>query len=153
VTLGDLVRGAERRVARAAAVAGVHLAVELTPTDGALDLDSAGIEIALDNVMQNAIRYGSAGDEVRIHAADERGWAVVEVRDRGPGIAPEDLPHIFNRFYRGKQVGTAEAAHGSGLGLAIARAAVLANGGNITAANNHDGPGATITLHLPLRRV
>jgi signal transduction histidine kinase len=153
VTLGDFVRGAERRVARAAAAAGVHLAIELAPVDGELELESAGIEIALDNVMQNAIRYGSAGDEVRIHAADERGWAVVEVRDRGPGIAPEDLPHIFNRFYRGKQVGTAETAHGSGLGLAIARAAVLANGGNITAANNHDGPGATITLHLPLRRV
>ena len=153
VTLGDLVRGAERRVARAAAVAGVHLAVELTPTDGALDLDSAGIEIALDNVIHNAIRYGSTGGEVRIRATDERGWAMVQVCDRGPGIAAEDLPHIFNRFYRGKQSGAAGAADGSGLGLAIARAVVLANGGNISAANNDDGPGATVTLHLPLHRV
>ena len=156
VTLGDLVRGAERRVARAAAAAGVRLAVELTRVDGELELDSAAIEIALDNVLQNAIRYGSAGGEVHIRAADERGWAMLQVRDRGPGIPPEDLPHIFNRFFRGKQVGAAGAtgaAGGSGLGLAIARAVVLANGGNITAANNHDGPGATITLHLPLRRV
>ena len=153
VTLGDLIRGAGRRVARAAAAAGVHLAVELNPADGALDLDSAGLEIALDNVIQNAIRYGSSGGEVRIRASDEHGWAMVQVRDRGPGIAPEDLPHIFNRFYRGKQTGASGAADGSGLGLAIARAVVLANGGNISAANNDDGPGATVTLHLPLRRV
>ena len=153
VTLGDLVRGAERRVARAAAAAGVHLAVELNPADGTLDLDSAGLEIALDNVIQNAIRYGSSGGEVRIRASDGRGWAMVQVRDRGPGIAAEDLPHIFNRFYRGKQTGTCGTADGSGLGLAIARAVVLANGGNISAANNDDGPGASVTLHLPLRRV
>ena len=153
VTLGDLVRGAERRVARAAAAAGVHLAVELNPADGALDLDSAGLEIALDNVIQNAIRYGSSGGEVRIRASDERGWAMVQIRDRGPGITPEDLPHIFNRFYRGKQTGAPGGADGSGLGLAIARAVVLANGGNISAANNDDGPGATVTMHLPLRRV
>ena len=153
VTLGDLVRGAERRVARAAAAAGVHLSVELNPADEALDLDSAGLEIALDNVIQNAIRYGSSGGEVRILASDERGWAMIQVRDRGPGIAPEDLPHVFNRFYRGKQPGASGTADGSGLGLAIARAVVLANGGNISAANNGDGPGATVTLHLPLRRV
>ena len=153
VTLGDLLRGAERRGTRAAAAARVHLAVELSAADGALDLDSAGLEIALDNVIQNAIRYGSSGGEVRIRASDEHGWAMVQVRDRGPGIAPEDLPHIFNRFYRGKRTGATGATAGSGLGLAIARAVVLANGGNITAANNDDGPGATVTLHLPLRRV
>ena len=153
VTLGDLVRGAERRVARAAAAAGVHLAIELNPADEALDLDSAGLEIALDNVIQNAIRYGSSGGEVRIRASDEHGLAMVQVRDRGPGIAPEDLPYIFNRFYRGKQTGACGTTDGSGLGLAIARAVVLANGGNISAANNDDGPGATVTLHLPLRRV
>ena len=153
VTLGDLVRGASRRGARAAAAAGVHLVVELNPADGALDLDSAGLEIALDNVIQNAIRYGSSGGEVLIRASDEHGWAMVRIRDRGPGIAPEDLPHIFNRFYRGKQTGASGTADGSGLGLAIARAVVLANGGNISAGNNDDGPGATVTLHLPLRRV
>lgn len=148
VTLGDLVRGAERRAARAAAAAGVRVAVEVTARDGERELESADLEIALDNVLQNAVRYGGAGGEVRISAAEERGRARIQVRDRGPGIAADDLPHIFNRFYRGKQAG---AARGSGLGLAIARAVVLANGGNISAANNYDGPGAAITLHLPLR--
>lgn len=148
VTLGDLVRGAERRAARAAAAAGVRVAVEVTAPAGERELESADLEIALDNVLQNAVRYGGAGGEVRISAAEERGRATIRVRDRGPGIAADDLPHIFNRFYRGKQAG---AARGSGLGLAIARAVVQANGGNITAANNLDGPGAAITLHLPLR--
>lgn len=147
VTLGDLVRGAERRAARAAAAARVHLAVEVPAGADACELDSAGLEIAFDNVLQNAIRYGGAGGQVRISAAAGAGEAQVTVRDRGPGIAADDLPHVFNRFYRGKQAG---AARGSGLGLAIARAVVLANGGAISAANNVDGPGATITFRLPL---
>lgn len=147
VSLGDLVRGAERRAARAAAEAGVDLAAELSAAAGDCELESAGLEIALDNVLQNAIHYGGAGGEVRLGASAEDGGTVIRVRDRGPGIAANDLPHVFNRFYRGKQAG---ATRGSGLGLAIARAVVLANGGSIAAANNDDGPGATITLRLPV---
>ena len=153
VSLSDLVRGLERRFAREAATAGVDLVVDLAAADEELELNSVGIEIALDNVMRNAIRYGGDGGEIRISAGDDHGWAVVRVRDCGPGIAPQDLAHAFDRFYRGKQVGGPNAAAGSGLGLAIAQAVVTANGGTITAANNRDGPGATFTLRLPLRRV
>ena len=153
VTLGDLVRGAERRFAGQAARAGVAVTAEITPSDGDLELHLAGMEIAVDNVMQNAIFYGGTGGEIAISGADDRGWAIIRVRDRGPGIAPDDLPHVFDRFYRGKPLGDAAVSKGSGLGLAIARAVVAANGGTITAANNGDGPGATFSVRLPLHRV
>ena len=153
VTLGDLVRGAERRFAGQAARAGVAVSVEMTAAEGDLELHLAGMEIAVDNVMQNAILYGGAGGEIVIGGADDHGWAIIRVRDRGPGIAAEDLPHVFDRFYRGKPMGEAAVAKGSGLGLAITRAVVVANGGTIAAANNGDGPGVTFSLRLPLRRI
>ena len=153
VTLGDLVRGAERRFAGEAARAGVALSVDLAPADGDLELHLAGVEIAVDNVMQNAIRYGAGGGEVVISGADDHGWAIIRIRDYGPGIAATDLPHVFDRFYRGKAMADAGVSSGSGLGLAIARAVVMANGGTIAAANHTDGPGASFTLRLPLRRV
>ena len=156
VTLGDLVRGAERRFARQAARAGVAISVEMTVADRDLELHLAGMEIAVDNVMQNAIFYGGAGGvgaEIVIGGADDHGWAIIRVRDRGPGIAAQDLPHIFDRFYRGKPMGDSAVSKGSGLGLAIARAVVVANGGTIAAANNGDGPGVTFSLRLPLHRI
>jgi signal transduction histidine kinase len=153
VTLGDLVRGAERRFASQAARAGVSVAVQITPSDGDLELHLAGVEIAVDNVMQNAIFYGGTGGEIVISGADDHGWAIIRVCDRGPGIAAEDLPHIFDRFYRGKAMGDGALSKGSGLGLAIARAVVGANGGTIEAANNSDGSGVTFSLRLPLRRI
>ena len=153
ITLGDLVRGAERRFASQAARTGVAVSVEMNAADADLELHLAGIEIAVDNVMQNAIFYGGAGGEIVISGADDHGWAIVHIRDRGPGIAPEDLPHIFDRFYRGKPMGDAAVSKGSGLGLAIARAVLVGNGGTISAANNSDGSGTTFSLRLPLRRI
>ncbi len=153
ITLGDLVRGAERRFAIQAARAGVAVSVEMTAADGDLELHLAGMEIAVDNVMQNAIYYAGAGGEIAISGADDHGWAIIRIRDRGPGIAPEDLPHIFDRFYRGKPMGDAAVSKGSGLGLAIARAVVVGNGGTISATNNSDGSGTTFSLRLPLHRV
>ena len=67
------------------------------------------------------------------------------VRDHGPGIAQEHLPHVFDRFYRAPE---ARSAPGSGLGLSIVRQAVEAHGGQVTAAN-HPGGGAVFTITLP----
>ena len=153
VTLGDLVRGAERRFASHAARAGVAISVDLAPADGDLELHLAGMEIAVDNVMQNAILYGAGGGEIVISGADDHGWATIRICDRGPGIAEADLPHVFDRFYRGKPMADAGVSKGSGLGLAIARAVVMANGGTIAATNNTDGPGSSFSLRLPLHRI
>jgi two-component system sensor histidine kinase MprB len=78
---------------------------------------------------------------VDVEARDGR----VRVRDRGPGIAPEDLPFVFDRFYRARQ---ARTLPGSGLGLALVRQVAEAHGGSAMAANA-DGGGAVFTLEIP----
>jgi hypothetical protein len=71
--------------------------------------------------------------------------AVLEVLDTGPGVAPEDLPHVFERFYRGRG---AEAGAGSGIGLAVVAELVAAHGGEV-AARNREGGGAAVHVRLP----
>jgi two-component system sensor histidine kinase MprB len=108
----------------------------------------ARLERAIANLLDNACKWnpptppaGRAGDpiEVRVHGG------VLEVRDHGPGIAAEDLPRVFDRFYRAPG---ARARPGSGLGLAIVRQMAEGHGGAVHAANDPDG-GARLTLELP----
>jgi two-component system sensor histidine kinase MprB len=96
---------------------------------------------AVGNLLDNALKWSPDGGSVEVLCA--RGD--VSVRDHGPGIAPEDLPHIFDRFYRAR---AARALPGSGLGLAIVAQVAQEEGGTIGAFNASDG-GAVVTLHLP----
>jgi two-component system OmpR family sensor kinase len=82
-----------------------------------------------------------------VSALDSPEFAVLEVRDSGPGIPEDELPHIFDRFFRGTNVGEARAS-GSGLGLAIARSIVDMHGGEIRVLSA-PGRGATFTVRLP----
>ena len=96
---------------------------------------------AVGNLLDNARKWSPAGRPVMVRCTN----GTVVVRDHGPGIAPDDLPHIFDRFYR------SPAAHGlpgSGLGLAIVAQVVKAERGTITAENEPTG-GARMTMHLP----
>ncbi|MBX5467469.1 MAG: HAMP domain-containing histidine kinase [Firmicutes bacterium] len=104
------------------------------------------VERALWAVVDNALKYTPAGGEVVLRADRQDGWAVVTVRDTGPGIAAEELPHLFERFWRGTE---ARGHEGSGLGLAIARALVEQDGGQI-AVTSQRGVGTTVRLAWPL---
>jgi two-component system, OmpR family, sensor histidine kinase MprB len=109
----------------------------------------ARLDRAIANLLDNACKWnpptgsptGRAGDPIEVRV---RG-GVVEVRDHGPGIAAEDLPRVFDRFYRSP---VARGRPGSGLGLAIVRQMAEAHGGAVHAANDPDG-GARLTLELP----
>ena len=96
-----------------------------------VEIDEILIEQVLINLLDNALKYSPAGSPVEISAAagDER--VVVEVADRGPGLAPGDEQRVFEKFYRSP---TACRARGSGLGLSICRGLVEAHGGRIEAA-------------------
>ncbi|MCW4457852.1 cell wall metabolism sensor histidine kinase WalK [Microbacterium sp. MPKO10] len=107
--------------------------------------DRARLDVILANLIGNALTHGRAPVHVEMSTRD--GGVSVAVIDSGPGIPPDDLAHVFTRFYKADTTRT--RAHGSGLGLAIARENALAHGGTLTA-ENRDGGGAVFTLWLPL---
>jgi two-component system sensor histidine kinase KdpD len=112
------------------------------PFDGIL------LEQVLMNLLDNAAKYAPAGTPIYIHAWIDAGEVLVQVADRGPGLAAEDLEHVFEKFYRGAHA-TATASRGAGLGLAICRAIIQAHGGRIWA-ENRPGGGACFLFSLPL---
>jgi signal transduction histidine kinase len=100
-------------------------------------------------LLDNALRFTPPGVGVEVSARAQDGRACATVTDTGPGIAPEHLPRVFDRFYRVEASRTrSEAGGGTGLGLSIARELARAQGGELTAANAPDG-GARFTLSLP----
>jgi signal transduction histidine kinase len=101
----------------------------------------------LGNLVGNALYHTPDGGRIVLSAARAGEQVLLQIRDSGPGIPDEDLPHIFERFYRGDKARPSSGA--SGLGLAIARSLVDAHGGQITAENAPDG-GALFTIALPL---
>lgn len=114
-------------------------------------MDAARIEQVFDNLLSNALKFSPAGAtvQVRIEPDPVAGGIRVGVTDAGPGIAPEDLPHIFNRFYQGRRQGTQTVA-GSGVGLALAKKIVEAHQGRIWV-ESREGAGTTIHFVLPVR--
>jgi two-component system, OmpR family, sensor kinase len=102
----------------------------------------------LANPLDNAIKFSTTGSAVTVRVAIDAQDAVLSVADAGPGISKDDLPHLFERFYRGSSARAAEA-HGVGLGLALSQAIVHAHGGRIEASNQPAG-GALFTVRLPL---
>jgi signal transduction histidine kinase len=101
------------------------------------------------NMLENAVKYSPNGGPIAIDARVADGWTIVEITDRGIGIAAEHLPYIFDRFYRVQSDSTALVG-GSGLGLYIVNALVRAHGGTIDV-RSVEGEGTTFTLRLPLR--
>jgi signal transduction histidine kinase len=100
-------------------------------------------------LLDNAVRYTPPGGRIAVVGRIRDGWVEVSVTDTGPGIAPDQLPRIFDRFYRAEVARTrSEAGRGTGLGLAIARDLARAQGGNLVAENAKTG-GATFRLSLP----
>jgi two-component system sensor histidine kinase MprB len=136
VALDDLVSAAiERAKARAPEATFV---TSLSPVH--VRVDPILVERAVGNLLDNAVKYSPAGAPIEVTVHDGE----VVVADRGPGIAEEDLPRIFDRFYR---AAAARAKPGAGLGLAIVREAAEAHGGAARAESNADG--ALFTLSLP----
>jgi heavy metal sensor kinase len=114
----------------------------------ALSGDIRLVQRMVGNLLDNAIKYTCANGRVDLAVRSAAGGRVeIEVRDTGPGIAAADLPHVFERFYRGDP---SRSQTGAGLGLSFARAVARAHGGDITAASSPGG-GSTFTVTLPVR--
>lgn len=127
----------------------VIIRVEASDTLPAVLVDTDRMAQVLNNLVSNALRHTKEG-EIVLSARDiDSRHVILDVRDTGSGIAPEDLPYIFDRFYRADSARTRESGQGAGLGLAIARAIVEAHGGSITATSTV-GKGTTVTITLPV---
>jgi two-component system, OmpR family, sensor kinase len=131
----------ERHLPRAREI-GVELSASGAPEDWVLG-DHDRILQAVSNLIENALRMTPAGGSVAVHA----GGGAIAVRDSGPGLDPEDIPHAFERFYLYGRY-RSERPVGSGLGLAIVQELVSAMGGSVEAATRAGG-GAEFTIRLP----
>ncbi|WP_374687466.1 sensor histidine kinase [Promineifilum sp.] len=124
---------------------GITLAVEGDDAPPVL-VDPDRLIQVLGNLIANALRHTPDGGQITLSSGRDGERVLLQVRDTGPGIQVDDLPHIFDRFYRGDKARAADGA--SGLGLAIARSLVEAHGGRVTVENAPEG-GARFTVSLP----
>jgi signal transduction histidine kinase len=101
--------------------------------------------LALHNLVDNALKFSEPGDRIEVRAFEDGSSVVVEVADTGPGIPPDELPHVWEELYRGKG---ARGVQGSGLGMALVRAIIERHGGSLVVRSRID-QGTVITVRLP----
>lgn len=146
--------GVVEQMTPVAGAKGVRLTANCEPSAEAavLRADPDRLKQVLLNLLDNSLRYTPAEGEIRVWAGpDVTGkWLQMSVEDTGQGISPEDLPHVFDRFYRG-DLSRARATGNTGLGLSIARAIVQGHGGSISAQSS-PGQGACFTIMLPMTK-
>jgi len=153
VELAPIVRQVADGLQTLARDRGVEIKVSTPPEPLVVPGDRDELIRALENLVENALKYGAAGKRVDVTLS--RGMtragmpeALIAVRDYGPGIAPEHLPRLTERFYR-VDVADSRAQGGTGLGLALVKHILNRHGGRVTVESTR-GSGATFTLHLPL---
>ena len=146
-SLSDLISDTLESFSELASQQGILLTGEAGPDLDSTWFDAPRIGRVVANLIQNALQHTPHGGEVRVSARKENGQITVEVRDNGEGISQDDLPQIFETFYRGEK-SRSRATGGSGLGLAIAKGLVEAHGGEI-AASSAVGQGTTIEFRIP----
>jgi len=124
---------------------GISLSARLPKTALTIHGDKTALQRVVANLLDNAIKFTDRGGKVVITVKEDPTRAIIEISDTGEGITPEDLPHIFERFYRGDK---SRSTQGNGLGLSLALSIVRAHGGNIEVISSPH-TGSTFTIRLP----
>jgi signal transduction histidine kinase len=146
VDIADLIDEVARSFQVQAQESNVALQCEVQPLLPLMEIDPIRIREVLVNLLANALRYTPEGGRIQIDCGFQNGdqsRLQISISDSGVGISAQDLPHVFDRFYKTSD------SHGSGLGLAIARGLVVAHGGEISASSK-SGEGTTIQFTLPI---
>ena len=145
VTPAALVGGAAERIAALAQRAQITVVADVAPDLSPVSVDTAQIERVLLNLAHNAVKYTPPGGTITLTAEERDSELVIGVRDTGTGIPADELPRLFERFYKADR---ARRSGGTGLGLAIAKHIVIAHGGTIWA-ESELGAGSTFAFSLP----
>ncbi len=127
----------------------IALAIDQSAGSPQILIDGSRFERAIANLVRNAIEHTPPGGRVDVDVQSDNGWLTLTVKDSGAGISADDLPHIWDRFYRAEKSRRRAngGGDGAGLGLAIVRGIVEAHGGRVGAESPHDG-GAIFTIHV-----
>lgn len=147
VSITELVETACRAQSEPFAAKGVELTIGPGP-DRAIHADRARLLQVLTNVLDNARRHTPSGGRVVVEWQGDDRQVVISISDTGDGIPASQLPHVFERFYRGDTARDRER-QGSGIGLTISRAIAVAHGGQLDAYSDGEGEGATFVMTLP----
>jgi signal transduction histidine kinase len=149
-SLVDLAQASLWRLRPQAESKRIAIDLEVTGEIPEIRMDKTAVGDALDNLVDNAIKYSPEGTRVVVRIEKREPYLCVEVQDQGIGIDPDDQPRIFDRFYRGRR-GDQQNVHGTGLGLALVKAAAEAHGGHVEVTSVLR-QGACFRLRLPLER-
>ena len=147
VDLAALLRSTLTSFEAQAAAQQVTLRTEIAADLPVIEIDPDRIQQTVGILISNALRYTPSQGSITVAAKTDRASVTIEVADTGSGIAPEDLPHVFDRFYRADKSRTRESG-GSGLGLAIAKSIVMAHGGSLSV-QSEVGQSTQFTVRLP----
>jgi two-component system OmpR family sensor kinase len=147
ILLNTVIEETVRRLEPVALGRKVELVFEVSPPVTAR-ISQGALGLVLANLLDNAVKFSPSGGQVRIRLATGHTEAIITVCDQGPGLCIEELPHVFERFFRGTTA-RANGTPGVGLGLALAQAIVHAHRGRILASNRPEG-GAKFVIGLPL---
>jgi PAS domain S-box-containing protein len=139
--LSDTVDGFRSRVATH------HFVLELAAETLVIPAEAKRLAQVVENLLSNAVKYSAAGSTVHVSTQCSDGRGIIAVRDQGVGMSPDQLEHVFDKFYRANAADTAPA--GTGLGLFICRSIVEGHGGEIRIFSA-PGQGTTVTVSLPL---
>jgi len=147
VDIGEVAQAAVEAIRPQAEARGLRLLLDLPPGLG-VEADAHRVAQVLRNLLNNALDFTPSGGQITIAARCEGAFVRTEVRDSGPGIAPEHLPFVFERFYRADK-SRVRTTGGAGLGLAIVKQLVEAQGGRVWATSVL-GAGSTFGFALPM---
>jgi len=151
VNVGTLLEAAMQSLRPAAEARGVQLIGSIDANVGDIQGDSRRLQQVLWNLVHNAIKFSHRQGRVEIHVQQSVHTLQVVVRDNGQGIAPDFLPHVFERF-RQQDASSTREAFGLGLGLSIAKHLVELHGGTISAHSRGPGKGSTFVVRVPAER-
>ena len=144
--LGDIARAAFQEAKLPLAQAGIAASLDIQGS-APIRVDADRIHQAIRNLLSNAARYCRDGDRVTVHVHATPTLAVLRIEDSGPGVTDQELPHLFERLWRGS---SASSVEGSGIGLAIVRELIEAQSGTVSAEHGSSG-GLVFTIALPIQ--